>query len=129
MVLSAIGIGFGWRPHLPGILAGIVLLVLGTWTWVALALLLAGSLRAEGVLAVANLIWVLLAAGGGLLIPTDRLGGLGEVVRYLPSGALGDGLRAALQGQDTSLVVPVLVLVVWGVAGTLLTARFFRWSD
>lgn len=129
VVLSAIGIGFDWRPHLPGLLAGVLLLVLGTWTWVALALLLAGTLRAEGVLAVANLIWVLLAAGGGLLIPTDRLGGLGDVVRYLPSGALGDGLRAALQGHDTSLVVPVLVLVVWGAVATALTARFFRWSD
>lgn len=129
VVLAAIGFGFGWDPHLPGVLGGLLLLVLGTWVWVALALLLAGTLRAEGVLAVANLIWIALAAGGGLLVPTERLGALGTVDRFLPSGALGDGLRAALQGHDGSLLQPVMVLLVWGVAGSLLTARFFRWSD
>lgn len=129
VALAMIGFAFGWDPHLPGIFAGLLLLALGTWVWVALALLLAGTLRAEGVLAVANLIWIVLAAAGGLVVPTDRLGVLGAVDRFLPSGALGDGLRAALLGHDASLLQPLLVLLVWGVAGSLLTARFFRWDD
>lgn len=130
IVLAVLGAAFGWHPNLSGIAIGIVLLLLGTWVWVALALALAGVLRAEATLAVANLIWVLLAAFGGLLVPTGRLpGGLGVVARLLPSGALGDGLRAALTGHDGSLLQPVLVLFVWGVLASALVARFFRWSD
>ena len=62
----------------------------------ALALLLAGTLRAEAVLAVANLVWVLLL-GLGVLVPTDLLpGALGTVAALLPSGALGDAVRTSL---------------------------------
>ncbi len=130
VVLALIGFTFGWQPELSGVAAAFVFLLLGTWVWVSLALALAGVLRAEATLALANLIWVLFAAFGGLLIPTDQLPkALGSVVRYLPSGALGDGLRAALTGHDTRLLVPVLVLVGWGAIGSLLVARFFKWSD
>ncbi len=64
------------------------------------ALLLAGTLRAEAVLAVANLVWVLLLAGGGVVIPPHRLGRASILAALLPSGALGDGLRAAAARPD-----------------------------
>ena len=53
----------GWR---------VVSAVLGSWAFVALALLLAGVLRAEGVLAVANLLWVALLALGGVVVARSR---------------------------------------------------------
>ncbi|NNG41102.1 ABC transporter permease [Flexivirga sp. ID2601S] len=130
IVLSVIGVCFSWQPHLGGLLVGALLMLLGTWTWVAVALLLAGTLRAEAVLAVANLLWVIFAAVGGLLYPTAKMpAGVGDVVRLLPSGALGDGLRDALTGHDGSLLRPVLVLLVWGLAATALSAKLFRWDD
>ena len=130
VVLAVLGAVFGWHPNAGGVLIGLVLLLLGSWVWVALALALSGVLRAEATLAVANLVWVLLAAFGGLLVPTDRLPtALGDVVRLLPSGALGDGMRDALTGHDGSLPGPVLVLIVWGAIASALVARFFRWSD
>lgn len=129
VLLSILGLILGWEPHWSGVPAALLLIVLGSWAFVALALLLAGALRAEGVLAAANLIWVLLLVGGGLIVPTGELpAGLSDVVRLLPSGALGDGLRAALTG-DGGLVQPVLVLLGWAVAGSALLARTFRWSD
>lgn len=128
--LSVLGLAFGWHPHLAGVAIAIFLVILGSGVWVALALALSGVLRAEATLAVANLIWVLLAAVGGLLVPTDRFPeGVAAVVRLLPSGALGDGLRAALTEHDTAVIGPVLVLMVWGVLGSLAVTRFFRWSD
>ncbi|WP_265446635.1 ABC transporter permease [Flexivirga meconopsidis] len=130
ILLSVLGALFGWQPNLGGILVGALLMLLGTWTWVAIALLLAGVLRAEAVLAVANLLWVIFAAAGGLLYPTAKLPGMvGDVVRLLPSGALGDGLRDALTGHEGSLLLPILVLLLWGLAATALTATFFRWDD
>ncbi len=130
VVLALIGFEFGWHPQPSGIAVAVALLLLGTWVWVSLALALAGVLRAEATLALANLIWVLLAAFGGLLIPTGQLpGAIASVVRYLPSGALGDGLRAALTGHDGRLLVPALLLTGWGAIGSILVAKFFKWSD
>ena len=95
----------------------------------ALALLLAGTVRAEGVLALANLVWVLLLAMGGVVVASSELPGtLGPIVELLPSGALGDSLRAALlHGQVR--VGEWLVMLVWAVAASVLASRLFRWSD
>jgi ABC-2 type transport system permease protein len=107
----------------------VLFLLLGTWAFVALALLLAGVLRAEGVLAVANLVWVLLLVVGGVVVPRAELpAALSPVVGLLPSSDLGDGLRAALGSGDLSLS-GVLVLVVWAAGATVLASRTFRWSD
>ena len=129
VVLGALGLGFGWHPHWSGLPLAVLLILLGAWAFVGLALLLAGALRSEGVLAVANLIWVLLLLGGGLLLPTRELpAGLADVVRLLPSGALGDGLRAAL-AHDGTAWQPLLVLLVWSLASSALLTRVFSWSD
>ena len=116
------------RPKAVGILPVLVTLLLGSAAFVALALLLAGTVRAEAVLAIANLVWVLLL-GLGLLFPTDLLpGALATLAALLPSGALGDAMRATVVdggwpwGQWA-------VLVAWGVVAGALARRFFRWSD
>lgn len=129
VLLGAIGLGLGWHPHWAGLPLALLLVVLGAWSMVTLALLLAGSVRPEGVLAVANLIWVLALVGGGLLVPTrEAAPALGLIQRLLPTGALGDGLRAALAGQGSALL-PIAVLLGWAVLGTALVGRTFRWSD
>jgi ABC-2 type transport system permease protein len=127
-VVGGVGLALGWRPEAAGLPYALVLLLLGTWAFVALALLLAGTLRAEGVLAVANLVWVLLLVLGGVVVPRSQLPALAGVVGALPSAALGDGLRAAF-GDATFLAGPALVLLAWAVVATVLTARTFRWSD
>ena len=94
----------------------------------ALALLLAGTLRAEAVLAVANLVWVLLL-GLGVLFPTDLLpGALATVAALLPSGALGDAMRTSFVDGGWPWA-QWAVLVAWGLVGGGLARRFFRWSD
>ena len=128
VVLALLGVGLGWRPDGFGLLLSPVSAVLGVWVFVALALLLAGTLRAEAVLALANLVWVLLAGVGGLLLPGSTYGPLGAVVRWLPSGALGDSFRGGLGHGD----LPLLewgVLVLWGIVLSLLVSRAFRWRD
>lgn len=126
LVLGTVAVGLGWRPA--GVGTALLVLALGTWAFVAIGLLLAGTLRAEAVLAAANLLWVLLLVGGGVVVPPDLLPGpLAALAPLLPSGALGDGLRAATGGQGLSWAA-VLVLVAWGAGASTVVARTFRWS-
>ncbi|GAA3615451.1 ABC transporter permease [Marihabitans asiaticum] len=119
----------GWRPAPGGIAPALVSVILGTWCFVALALVLAGTLRAEAVLALANLVWVLLAGAGGLLLAADLISpALAAVTRWLPSGALGDGLRASLLGGDIPWI-EWLVLLGWAAGLSGLALRLFRWDD
>ena len=129
VVIGGLGLALGWHPQWTGLLAGALLTLVGTWTFVALALLLAGTLRAEGVLALANLIWIGLLGLGGVIVPRTQMPpGLSRLAALLPSGALGDGLREAfIHGRPAG--IPLLVLVVWGTVATLLASRTFRWSD
>jgi ABC-2 type transport system permease protein len=129
LVLGGLALALGWQPELSGLPYAVLFLVLGTWAFVALALLLAGTLRAEAVLALANLIWIVLLVAGGVVIPRTQFPETAEAIAgALPSAALADGLRAALLDGRLDAVA-VLVLVVWGAVCSLLAARWFRWSD
>ena len=129
VVIGTLALALGWEPTLAGIPAALVSTLLGTWAFTALALLLGGTVRAEGVLALANLVWVALLGLGGVVVSgTELPRALAPVVELLPSGALGDSLRAALvSGQ--ARVGDWVVMVVWALGATLLARRFFRWSD
>ena len=127
VVLGGTGLVLGWRPDAGGAPSALAVLLLGTAALTALGLLLGGTVRAEGVLAVANLAWVLLVAGGGVLLPASAAGPLAPVVALLPSGALGEGLRTAL-GSGTVPGAELAVLAVWTVVAVLAARRWFRWD-
>ncbi|MCI2264083.1 ABC transporter permease [Sediminivirga luteola] len=125
LVMGLVAAALGWRPSLPMLLPGALMLLLGTAAFLALGLLVAGTLRAEATLAGANLLWVLFLAGGGLLV--EHTGAWGAVTAALPPGALGQGMRAALLEGRLDLAA-ALVLVLWAAAAYLATVRWFRWS-
>jgi ABC-2 type transport system permease protein len=131
VVLVVVGLALGWEPtleHPPKSLAGLVLAVaLGTAAFAALGLFVAGVLRAEATLALANLVYLLLMAGGGVVLPTSTYGAASSVIEWLPSGALGDAMRAALVDATVD-GRSLLVLAVWAAVGTALTARTFKWE-
>jgi ABC-2 type transport system permease protein len=127
LVLGGVAFGLGWRPEAAGAPYAVVIALLGTAAFGSLGLLVAGVLRAEATLAAANLVYLLLMAGGGVVLPSHTYGGFGAVLAWLPSGALGDGLRAALQHGELRWQ-SVLVLVAWSLGATVLTARSFKWE-
>lgn len=128
LVIGLVAAGLGWRPAAGGVLPAVVLAIASTAAFVGLGLLLAGTVRAEAVLALANLVWVLLLAGGGVVLATARLGALGGVVRWLPSGALGDGLRTALAGGAWP-IHQLLVTLAWAGLLALAAGRWFSFDQ
>jgi ABC-2 type transport system permease protein len=130
VILAGAALAFGWRPRFTPLSAlfAVLLVILATATFVCLALLLAGRLRAESVLGLANLIYVILLIGGALIIPVARYpAALRPLIEALPTAALGEGLRAAANGQVQSW--PVLVLLAWLVAAGLAAWKGFRWTS
>ncbi|MCL8024440.1 ABC transporter permease [Nocardioides bruguierae] len=129
LVVSAVGLALGWRPEpgAIGLLGSLLAGVLGTAAFASLALAMAGSLRAEATLAGANLVYLLLMAGGAVVLPASAYGGVGDVVAWLPSGALGEALRAGLL-HGTIDAASLLVLAAWTLVGTVVTARTFTWE-
>jgi ABC-2 type transport system permease protein len=130
VILAGAALGLGWRPRFTPLSAGlaVILVILAVSTFVCLALLLAGRLRAETTLGVANLIYVILVIGGALIIPLERYpAALRPVIEVLPTAALGEGLRAAADGQ--LLGWPVPVLLGWLLAAGLAAWKGFRWTS
>jgi ABC-2 type transport system permease protein len=129
VVLATVALVLGWRPgfSLGSALFAVALIVLAAGTFVSLALLLSGRLRAEVTLGLANLIYVVLLVGGALVVPLDRYPAvLQPVLALLPTAALGEGLRAAATGEVVATAL--IVLLVWLLAAAALTRRLFRWT-
>ena len=125
-VISGVGFALGWSPD-ADVVALLLAIVLGTAAFASLGLLVAGSLRAEATLAAANLIYLLLLAGGAVVLPISAYGSFGDVVAFLPSGALGEAMRAALS-ESSIAVRDLAVLAAWAVVGAVATARTFTWE-
>jgi ABC-2 type transport system permease protein len=131
VLIVAVGTALGWRPHAGGAaVAWVLLLILaGTAACSGLALLMAGTLRAEATLAAANLLYLVMLGLGGVVFPLTKFPHAAQpVLKLLPVGALCDGLRGVLQLGWGLPVKDLLVLIVWAVAGIALAARTFRWE-
>lgn len=127
IILGAIGFGLGWRPAVAGLVLGAVIIALGTAAFAALGLLLGGTLRAEIVLAVANLLWFVFAGFGALTVETDMVPAAVQwAARLTPSGALTEALSQAMSVSVDWFGVGVLV--VWGALAGLGALRWFRFT-
>ncbi len=126
-VLVPVGIALGWDPSLSILpLAGAV--VLGTTAFAGIGLWMAGTLRAELTLALANGLYLVLLLLGGFLIPLAEFpGALRAVARALPASALTDLVTAGFAGT-TAPARAWLVLAGWAVVTPLIAARTFRWA-
>ncbi|MEU3281503.1 ABC transporter permease [Streptomyces antibioticus] len=128
ILLTVIAFALGWDPR-GNPLTVLLLLVLGTAAFSGLGLLMAGTLKAEATLAAANLVFLLLLVGGGVIVPLDRFpSGARDVLGLLPISALSDGLRDVLQHGAGMPWGDLGILAVWAVAGLAAAGRFFRWE-
>jgi ABC-2 type transport system permease protein len=128
ILLTAIALALGWSPH-GNPFAVLLLLILGTAAFSGLGLLMAGTLKAEATLAAANLVFLLLLVGGGVIVPMDKYpSGVQDVLGLLPISALSDGLRDVLQHGAGMPWGDLGILGVWAVVGLAVAGKFFRWE-
>lgn len=130
VIIGSVATALGWQPSggITAVLGALVLVLLGSAAFASLALLMAGTLRAEATLAAANLVYLLLLVAGGLVVPLARYpDSISAHLELLPSGALAQGLRDVLAGGGPGLL-HVAVLLAWTAVGTLLTIRTFKWE-
>jgi ABC-2 type transport system permease protein len=115
---------YGWHPN--GSFPMVVLiLLLGTAAFGGLGMLMAGALRAEATLALANGLFLFLLLFGGVFAPLPGLAG--DLSGLLPSAALAGALNGALTEHGVPLQ-SVLLLVVWAVIFLVAAALTFKWE-
>jgi ABC-2 type transport system permease protein len=130
-LLVAIATGaLGWRPGDGASLPLFVLvLLLGTAEFAGLGLLLAGAVRADATLALANALFLGFLLFGGIVVPVSSLpGSIADVAAVLPAAALADAFRIALGWSPEDPIGPLVVLAAWGAAACALAVRTFRWE-
>jgi ABC-2 type transport system permease protein len=131
LIIVAVGAALGWQPQTDaaGVIWAVALLLAGTAAFSGLALLLAGTVRAEATLAAANLLYLVMLGLGGVVFPLGKFpAGIQPGLKLLPAGALADGLRMVLSHGGGLPGRDLLVLAVWAVVAIAVAARAFRWE-
>lgn len=130
VVLLAVALAMGWRASAGPVesVAMVVAVVLAVAAFTSAALAMAGTLRAEATLGLANLVYLVGLVLGIVLAPSALGSPWDRIVGFLPTAALGDLMRGWTGATDTSMTWGLLVLAVWALAGTLLARKVFRWT-
>ncbi len=132
-LLALAWIVLGWRPGPEASVIGLVVAVgvttlVGAAAFASLGLLIAGTVRPEGALVLANALFLVALMVGGVLVPVQDLPGpLASIAGLLPVGALAEAFRASL-GFGGSLAINLGIVAAWGVAALVGAARTFRWE-
>jgi ABC-2 type transport system permease protein len=132
-LLALASIALGWRPGSADSVLGASVAVaattlIGAATFAGLGLLIAGTVRPEAALVLANALFLFALLLGGVVVPVQDLPGpLAAIAGLLPVGALAEAFRASL-GSGGDLPTHLAIVVAWGVAALAVTARTFRWE-
>src|SRR6266566_9510495 len=119
---------YGWQPEGSPPLA-LLAMALGTVTFAAIGLAMAGALRAELTLAGANALFLIFVLIGGGILPLDHLPApLAAFAQILPAAALTQSLQATMNSNATLPTGPLIVLAVWAVLVLLFAIRTFKWE-
>jgi ABC-2 type transport system permease protein len=116
--------------HAGGSLALAVLTaLLGTATFAALGLAMAGGLRAEATLASANALYLIFLLIGGGIVPLEYLPApLAALAQLLPAAALTRALQGTMIAGQPFPGAALLTLTLWMVLLLAVAIKAFRWE-
>jgi ABC-2 type transport system permease protein len=126
-VIVGAAYALGWSPS-GGWPQAVAALALGTAAFAGLGFFLAGRLRAETNLAVANGLFLIFLLAGGIVVPLSRLPDTAAAIaRVLPAEPLATALREAFTdvavGGDA-----FITLGAWALVMCALAVKTFRWD-
>jgi ABC-2 type transport system permease protein len=129
LLLIGVAIAFyGWQPtgSLP---LALLAIILGTITFSALGLAMAGGLRAEMTLAGANALFLVFILLGGGILPLDHLPApIAAIAQILPASALTQALQQTMTAGHPFPVYPMLSLAIWAIIILFVAIRTFKWE-
>jgi len=128
LLLAVAALFFEWRADIDWwLLAGALLL--GTTTFAGVAMLMAGTLRAEATLALSNGLYVMFLLLGDVIFPLESLpDAVVRIGQVLPAAPLAGLFRAAV-GQADFLAAHAVILAGWTLIVPPLAVRFFTWEE
>ncbi|HET8840315.1 MAG TPA: ABC transporter permease [Ktedonobacteraceae bacterium] len=129
ILLVAVAIIFyGWQ--LSGSLPlALLALVLGTVTFSALGLAMAGRLRAEATLAGANALYLIFLLISGGILPLDHLPApLAAFAQILPPAALTQALQNTMIAGKPFPGSALAILAIWAGIILIVAIKTFRWE-
>jgi ABC-2 type transport system permease protein len=113
------------------LLAFIVLVTLGGFTFAGLGLLIACRAKTiETVSGLMNAIMLPMYILSGVFFSSDRFPSeVQPILKALPLTQLNDGLRAVMNDGAgfSAILVPCAILSAWGLAAFGIALRYFRW--
>ena len=128
LLLGVADLLFGWRADIDWwLLTGALLL--GTAAFSGVAMLMAGTLRAEATLALANGLYVTFQLVGDVIFPLESLpDAIVRIGQVLPAAPLAGLFRAAV-GQSAFVAAHAVILIGWALLIPPLAVRFFTWEE
>lgn len=125
LLFSAVALALGADIAFGGWVFAYFGMLLGTFTFASLGLLMGGTLGAELILGLANLVWFfLLAATTYVAVGPQGTRPFG--LELLPSVALYDVVSAALDG--TVAAVAAIILLIWGAICAVAAVKLFQFD-
>lgn len=130
-VILVVGIAvvlYGWQPAGSPFLA-VLVMALGTVTFAAIGLAMAGALRAEVTLAGANALFLLFVLLGGGVLPLSHLPvPVAAIAQLLPAAAFTQALQATMSNGTAFPGFALVVLAIWAVVALFIAIRTFQWE-
>jgi ABC-2 type transport system permease protein len=128
VLISVAVILYSWRPAGSPLFSFLVLAI-GTVTFSALGLAMAGALRAEVTLAAANGLYLLFLLLGGGILPLSHLPPtLAALAQILPAAALTQTLQATMSSHASFPWSSFIILVIWTITLVLVAMKTFKWE-
>lgn len=130
VLIAVVAAVIGWAPTggiPPALAAASPWLLLGLLASVAAGLLIAGLLRPDATLAVANALYLLILLMGGVIVPLDALPApIAAPASILPPALMADLVRAATGASGSFEPWQAVGLVAWTVGLAVATLVTFR---
>src|SRR2546421_9631533 len=128
VLISVAVILYSWRP-LGSPLLTLLVLALGTVTFSALGLAMAGAMRAEVTLAGANGLYLLFLLLGGGILPLSHLPPiLAAIAEILPAAALTQAIQATMSDHAPFPLNSLVILVIWTIVIIVVAMKTFNWE-